>query len=895
MEKSLKLFTFIVVLLCFGISSAFAQSSGSDSGITLGRFESGEGSGLENAEVEEITAEEIGDSGWSVPDTTGFERLVPVLVTDTAIPTATARPTKTPVIPTATNTSVPPTATARPTNTPVPPTATNTSVPPTATARPTNTPVPPTATNTSVPPTATATEAPTNTPVVPTATNTSVPPTATATEAPTNTPVVPTATNTSVPVVTLVSESSVPPAVEKEAVSGQTYRIHLFTDPVVIKLPRATTSYWFFVPEGTEIEDAEICLYLETSATLLEDYSTATIEVNGIAVESLNLVEFVENKGEIWEIRIPVEWLKTDGTLNEISIITAQRSILGECADIDNPANWLVISKESYLLLTILREGHTHLDNLYPLISTGFEFAGSDADAEFSAALSIASAIGGNYPYKDIDHMTVSDGDSSSDNHFVINADSSTNPALPELMAGEGYLGVSYDDGAVIDVAGGQASGLTNAVRTFSDISLLSQFSTDNAVIRHTPVHKVSSLPSREDGHYTLEDFNYTDIDLAGAFHQQTTYTVYQPDGVMGGPGSYFEVHFRHSDALLSDTSLLTVHFNGVPASSIQLSRTNTENGSLRVTIPQEVLARGTFEIGIDVYNYLGKIDCSKDWYDVAWTVIDSDSVLYYEPSDVTVIPSLNRFPSVFGEQMILSIPENSSADVKEAMLMLAARNSQNTRSIPEYYAANDVEKLEKKDANMIIAGSRRDINLPESVAKELYIAPQSDGYSVKNGVNVMPEALSDKIIVQAVRSPYDYKRIIYVIMWPDASYEQALLEFASDKKSVYQLSGELALIGPDGAVSMSAAEQAEAAIPLSPELVVNKVVRQTGIPKIGLGIILLLIVIIIFLIIRAARKKNRFESAQKKMAETNADNKDSAADEKASGSEPDDEFDDEE
>ena len=60
MEKSLKLFTFIVVLLCFGISSAFAQSSGSDSGITLGRFDSGDGSGLENAEVEEITAEEIG-------------------------------------------------------------------------------------------------------------------------------------------------------------------------------------------------------------------------------------------------------------------------------------------------------------------------------------------------------------------------------------------------------------------------------------------------------------------------------------------------------------------------------------------------------------------------------------------------------------------------------------------------------------------------------------------------------------------------------------------------------------------------------------------------------------------------------------------------------------------
>ena len=54
-----------------------------------------------------------------------------------------------------------------------------------------------------------------------------------------------------------------------------------------------------------------------------------------------------------------------------MSIITAQRSILGECADIDNPANWLVISEDSYLLLTILDEGHTHLDNLYSFLFNG--------------------------------------------------------------------------------------------------------------------------------------------------------------------------------------------------------------------------------------------------------------------------------------------------------------------------------------------------------------------------------------------------------------------------------------------------------------------------------------------------------------------------------------------
>ena len=688
---------------------------------------------------------------------------------------------------------------------------------------------------------------------------------------------------------------------------GQSYHINLFTEPQVIKLPRTTTSYKFFIPEGTEIEDAELCLYLETSASLLGDYSAAAIEVNGTAVESLNLVEFVENKGELWKIRLPVDWLKADGTLNEISIVTTQHSNPDECADIDDSTSWLIISENSYLLLTILNEGHAHLDKLYPYlfnraelgnkISIGFEFAGSDPEAEFSSALSIASAIGRKYTYKDIEHMTVSDGKSSAGSHFVINADSSTNSALPKLTAEEGYLGLSYDNDVIIDVAGGQASGLTNAVRTFSDEELLSQFSVDNAIIRHMPEHHVSSLPSRMDGHYTLEDFNYSDINLAGALHQHTSFTVHHPDGVMGGPGSYFEVHFRHSDALLSESSMLTVQFDGVPASSIQLSRSNTENGTLRTTIPQDVLAKGMFEIGIDVYNYLGKIDCSKDWYDIVWTVIDSDSVVYFEPSGVTVAPSLERFPTIFAEQMVLNIPENSSDLVKESMLMLAARNSQNTLSAPEYTAVQDIDKLEKKDVNMIIAGARSEIKIPVSVMKDLYIVPQSDGYTVKDGVNVMPEALSDKIIVQAVRSPYDHRRVIYVIIWPDDSYEQALLEFASDKQSSYQLSGQLALIGDDGTVSLNAAAETEEVIPFSPDLVVNRVVRQTGIPRIGLGIILVLVIVIIVLIIRAARNKNRIEAAQPKMEETNSDNLDEEEDEEPDSDvqnpAPDDDFDD--
>ena len=748
-------------------------------------------------------------------------------------------------------------------------------------------------------PTSTATERPTST-AVPTSTATEEPtatavPTSTATERPTAT-AVPTSTATEKPAASAEPEVFVKES--QESLSGQSYRIRLFSEPQAIKLPKATTSYWFMIPEGTEIEAASLVLVLETSATLLDDYSTATVEINGIAIASIDLMTLADVADPVWEIEIPVDRLKTDGTLNQLSIVTAQRSILGDCADIDNPANWLVISDESSLLLTIIHAGSCRLDNLYPFLfnrvelgntlNTDFFLAGNDPNAEFASALEIASAIGANYPYKLIEKMTL--GESGSESTFVINADSSTDPELPSLEDGEGYLSVSQDDGIRIEVAGGQAAGLKKAVGLLSNEKLLSQFSSDEILIQSSPSNRQTVLGVRESGKYTLADFNYSDLNLAGAFHQQANLTIYQPDGVIGGPTSYFEVHFRHSDALISDTSLLTVQFDGVPAASTQLSRTNMENGKLRVKIPAEVLAKGRFDIGIDVYNYLGKIDCSKDWFDVAWTVISADSVIYFEPTENTVVPSLERFPSLRGDSILLYLPENSSETVREAMLMLAAKNGQNTQLIQEYQVTHDMRSVETADTNILIAGVRGELDLPAAIRDELYVVPAGDGYSIMKGVNTIPEALKDKIIIQVIRSPYNFRKTICLVIWPDEASEQELLKLVSDGDSLGSLNGNLAIIGGGRTVSLDAGREAEEAIPLSPDVLINRTVRTTGISKIGLGIILILVIVVIILIIRESRIKNRFDKAKRLMTETN--NMEDVSEE--AGSEKDEEEDDE-
>jgi len=667
-------------------------------------------------------------------------------------------------------------------------------------------------------------------------------------------------------------------AEQAAAPEAKTYRIQLFGEPQSIKLPKANISYWFQVPADTEIERAVLSLELLCSDTLLEDRSTATVEVNGVAIASVNLMDMKNAGTALWDVEIPVNRLRTDGTLNQLSIITAQRSILGECADIDNPANWLIIGENSALLLTLRLPDACLLDSLYPFLfnraelgnalSIDMVLAGSDIDAEGAAALTVASAIGANYPYKNLEKLTVSrEENGSAESRFLFDANASVSPALKE---GEGYLRIGQEDGLTVLAAGGQKEGLNKAVRVLSDAALLSQFSADSAVIRSMPARRSGALAAREDGLYTLRDFGYDDANLAGAFHQQTYFTIRQPDGILGGSGSYFEVHFRHSDALISDTSLLTVYFDNVPAASIQLSRTNVDGGRLRVAIPQETLAKGSFEISVDVYNYLGKIDCSKDWYDVAWTVIGKDSVIYLEPSDSTLAPSLERFPALWGSETAVCLTQTASATVWQAMAALALRNGQNTQMVTDYRIVHSLSQEEAKDAHIILAGARDEIQLPREIADELYVLPGADGYQVKDGVNVLPESLQDKIIIQAVRSPYNYRKTAYVIMWADASQEQMLSSLMADKDRLGSLRGDLALAGRRTAVSLSASETQETAIPLSADVLMAKAVRATGISRVGIIIILVLIVLILILIIRQIRMRNRFAKAKAKMEQQN-------------------------
>ncbi len=678
--------------------------------------------------------------------------------------------------------------------------------------------------------------------------------------------------------------------------TGRLMSVPLFMEPQSLRLPRNITSFWFRIPSGTVFGDAcSLTLEMSATETLLEDYSTVTLFLDNVQLATASIVDIIENKGGEWTVPIPVEHLKIDGSLNELRIVTAQRSILGECADIDNPANWVRLEKSSRLNLEVLQMGEPLLGDVLPYMFDGID-QHNQTRAEFilpqggdnsvrSAMLNVASAIGAAFPAKDTVRFTISESSSmeAESNRVYIGLGSQLPQEMapaPTVVEENGYLSIARNnDHNDLFLYGAKPVGLAKASAFFTHSEYLAQLSGTSAAISTDLQGLEKQINKHEDGYYVFENFGYRTINLAGAFHQETTYTIEQPQSIRSGPDSYVEIHFRHSTALQADTSLLTVYINDIAINSIQLSDSNAQGGVVRARIPADALDRSTINIKVDCYNYLGKVDCSKDYYDTAWTVIDEDSVVYFEPGSNSIAPTVRQFPVFDADtgdaapQAVLLMPEAASKTMVEAATAVVCRAGQNSGVAYRWNYTSSLSDINKEAADLLIMGSNSDVVIPSEVAQLLHILPQNDGFELSGTSLISAEALQDKIVVQVVRSPWNFYRKAYVVTFP-AGMEKTLKQFVSERGSLNELDGAIALVDATGTVTVIEGDSIEKSdkVPLNMERAIGRLVRLTGIPRVGLLIIALLVLVIVIVMIRASRNRGRFEDAKKKMDIINAD-----------------------
>ena len=691
------------------------------------------------------------------------------------------------------------------------------------------------------------------------------------------------------------------PLAEEQAVG---IKLPLFKEDQTLTMPKSTASYWFVVPQGISVsQSAILTLHISYSATLIESLSSVTVFVNDTPIGTRGIVD-KDGDEFIWTVEFDLSLIRMTG-YNEIKITTIQRSIEGDCADIDNPSNWVVIHSDSFLSLAETAAADPLLSSYFALYYDTFaepftiacDYVLSDiSDTNIiSTMLGLSNASGMYYPGKEYVRLNVHNRSGFRiDDRNKVFIESQETPGewdgdlqiLPRQPLAK--------DGAYISIAGftrkypfyklfvlgSGKNGLERATAFLSNRLLVEQAeNVDISLKTDIPVDNIqsSSMTLNENGIYSLVDFGYDDITMAGAFHQSAYLSFVQPNGVSGGEGSYLELWFRHSDVLLSDRSVLNVYINNVAVSSVKLSPGNTDKGNLIVELPASALMQPVINVTIETYHYLGKVDCTKDYYDVAWTVVDAEnSRIVFKKGENALRLSLENFPYFSSDDdpsVSVYVPGSAGKDALEAVASLAVRTGQNTQTEFEWKIIPSASDLSSVKGDIVIIVEKSDAVFPKEIAEKLTITFSGTGYVVKDtSLPVIPEILTGKTVIQVIRSPWNFFSSIYIITYDGAEGLKNLERFLGERAKLNQLDGQLCVLGGETGIqtfTIHPISDNEDSVPV--DKVDNLIARAEGFTGMsaclifGLLMLFVVLVVILIVIVNKNKKHDEYQDAKEK------------------------------
>lgn len=678
------------------------------------------------------------------------------------------------------------------------------------------------------------------------------------------------------------------------------YDVQIFQDDQKFDMPKNVSSYFFNIPDRAELnDDCYVDLHYKISDTLINNLSNIIISINGTPIETKWIDNIKQSSLDWWRVKIPKDRLKA-GAINEIAIQSNQRSIEGDCADIDNPSNWITLYKDSKIHLSVKSIPAPLLQNFYQFyfenfldkktLSSEFILPKIQDKNSIESLLKVSSSIGDLYPDRSAINYEVNDNINPKNNDkdkVIIGKvsdilNNNLKAILPKenLKENQGFLSIadSTKENPYYKtvITGISDNGLKKAVDFISNNNLLNKIDNNSLVIDSQVENKYTGFSQNENGNYRLSDWGYSDINLAGAFHQKTTFSLVQPNGLQSGSGSYINIKFKHSKLLISDRSLLTIYINDKVIDSEKLSSSNADGGNLKVNIPESALKQPVIKVDIECYNYIGKIDCSKDYYDSAWTVITADSEVHLVPGKIGAPPNLEKFPfftKVTDSKLpvpVIVLPKEIDDTYLEVASIIAARAGQNSNQAFDWNIVKGDENLTKaqKENDMVIIGSFNNIKIPDKIKDELPIVPLGNNkFTIKDDVQLVPETLKNKIIFQVIRSPWNFYKRVYVITYDNNDNLNSLKDFLSDTNYLWNMGKQVSIINNSKEVhNISASIDENDKVPITPQSVITLIENKTGLPWWILMVLLILLIIGIISIIRLRKLKNQFKNAVDKI-----------------------------
>ena len=635
-------------------------------------------------------------------------------------------------------------------------------------------------------------------------------------------------------------------AAQRNEANGDTESLNAFYGDRIFKGEGSKQDTYFEIATGTRLlPGSALILYYSHSPTLLPDYSSMTVSVDDIPLETVALT--AANVKETL-LRLSLSEMDLQPGIHKISVATRMKVSTAYCEDPQNSSAWLVASDKSKIELRLARTEDGADLRLYPrpYVERGTtnpvrailavpneiseaEFKAAARLSAFFAAQSNASALNiPIYPESELTEALLRD-------HPVIwlgaanrwNGQGKT--AAAELFDS---LNVSAQPpGGLIGVAKLPESGLPNlfvmgpddALSVAADMLttelLYKQLSGTSSEIPPSLASfdkEAGALP--EQGYVrTLEQLGYGNLVTEDVLEGGSAISYAIPNNLDLTNGATLHLVYKHSASVLFDKSVMTVKLNGVPIHSVKLQESTSERGEIDVRLDPTIIGstRTLFvEIGFQFVNPNlndkngNATTFCADTLLGDWALIDKSSYFTFTPVRRTAynLDSL-PFPFVTGEDWNATtfvLASKDATTLGTAMTLLSGM-----RTPVEGNA--DVRLMDASDANL--PAELRDRNIVY-VGNAASLPSQLNGYSgsyvsfaggsiksISDNVDVMPGLARNAAVMQLTASPLNGDRSLLLLTATREDLLPLIGRAMTNPLKAPEIIGRIAVFDSDGNV----------------------------------------------------------------------------------------------
>ena len=585
----------------------------------------------------------------------------------------------------------------------------------------------------------------------------------------------------------------------------------------------SSSEVFFEIPDYWDTEYVYAEIQYDVSQLVQSIASSLTFSVNNVPVDSCR-ASYKDGNTQVVYVEIPMELVKDD--FNSLSVSAYARLYDEEgCIDDFSGANWLTISKDSYIRCGYEIEPHNHKIGYYPypFMSTiedtgkGLAIIVSDqaTNAEVVAAMNLMADLSTSTGKEnEIQFGLLSDLPSMRANRTIIVSAYENLPkdykALiknTDQMDTAGVVTFTDDKAGnpLLLITSSDEDCLTEVAYMLMDENRVDQEKSDVAAVRKGSADiaiNSTAVSQMVAGNYTLSDIIGSGMTYAGPFHQeQLIYLPFSEDYFLSDAGKV-TLKFRYSDNLDFTRSLVSVYWGDIPVASKRLTADNATGDELIFTMPADVVGTtaGSIKIAFDLE--IQDLVCTPRQEQMPWAYVSEESILYL-PASTGIVLTFDLKPSPFRtdgkfNDLMLVLSDHPTTKELNLYAQIIGMYGEGVDPYGTFFVKRSSEfSSSDSDYNIITVGTYAENKLLQDLNEKLYF-PYEDGGTrfASNEKLILSDTYAGNIaILQLLESPYESNRGILAVTGINQDTLSVVSDFMRSREKRYSLSKDCVLV----------------------------------------------------------------------------------------------------